>query len=261
MSLSVSAVALLLLSPAHAARGVDACERIKPAQALPTETSEALDAMLKVRVVGMGGGEGAVSTAASASYDTSLLAGDDLARAWYTYQLCVLKDTGAITASMHEELMRKAWGLETTPTAAPVATAEGEVGGAAIAATGNMSFLPTAGKATVVLATCSPKNKINYAKPPGHLTWRINGKKSMVLTTTGLAVDVPPGRLSIEGRYRYMTVAAGDAQEMVVEDGKVHYIGVDYDFMMGNVKSMRLRPLSPGEGEAVLSQCDKTTRE
>jgi hypothetical protein len=250
-------VAALALS-AHA-RDKDACARIKPEQQLSTESSEALDAMIKVRVVGMGGGEGAVKTESSASYDTSLLEGDDLARAWYTYQLCVLKETGAITPTMHEELMRKAWGLEPTQVAAAT-TASGEVGGAAIAATGGMTFLPTEGKATVVLATCAEPRKVGAPKPPGAVWWKINGEKLRVPTTEGVAVDVPPGRVSLEGGYRYMTVSARASSEFVVEAGKVHYIAADYGYRFGNVVSMALRPASPGEGEQVLGRCLKTSR-
>jgi hypothetical protein len=251
-------IAALALS-AHA-RDKDACGRIKPEQQLSTESSQALDAMIKVRVVGMGGGEGAVKSESSASYDTSLLEGDDLARAWYTYQLCVLKETGAITPTMHEELMRKAWGLEPTQVATAATTAGGEVGGAAIAATSSMTFLPTEGKATVVLATCSETTKLGAPKPPGAIWWKINGEKVRVPTTEGIAVDVPPGRISLEAGYRYMTVSARANSEFVVEAGKVHYIAADYDFRFGNVVSMALRAASPGEGEQVLGRCAKTSR-
>jgi len=238
------------------------CERIKPAQQLSTETSQAVDAMIEVGVTGLGRGKVDIESDASATYDTSLLEGDALAKSWYTYQLCVLKETGAITPTMHEELMRKTWGLEPTATAQPTATAvEGDVGGAAIAATGSMTFLPTEGAATVVLATCPEKSKLGNPKPMGQITWRINGdKKGTTATDNGAAIDVPAGRLALNAKYRYVTVSAADQAEMVVEAGKVHYIALDYTLKMGNVVKMDLRPVGPGEGEQILSRCTETTR-
>lgn len=262
-------VPLLGGAVAHARKPADGCERIKPAQQLSTESSEALDAMIRVGVTGLGRGEGSVESTASVSYDTQLLESDDLARAWYTYQLCVLRETQAITPDMHEALMRKAWGLAPASTAtgspapagepAPVAVAS-PVGGAAIAGTSSLTFLPTDGVATVVLAQCPVKGRLGTPKPQGMLTWRINGDKHVTTTDSGGAVDVPPGRVALQADYRYFTVRAGTSREAVVEAGKVHYFAVDYTLKMGNVTELDLRPVGPVEGEEILARCTKSRR-
>jgi hypothetical protein len=124
-----------------------------------------------------------------------------------------------------------------------------------------MTFLPSEGVATVVLAQCPEKGALGTPKPVGLITWRVNGtKRGMVNTDIGSAVDVPPGRVSLEAGYRYMTVKSGAARELAVEAGKVHYIAVDYTLRLGNVVNMDLRPIGPGEGEAILARCTKTKR-
>ena|GEM_PF-4827554 len=254
-----------LPSIALAKKPADGCERIKPAQQLSTETHKAVETMIQAGVTGLGRGQAEVSTETDTTYDTALLEGDALAKSWYTYQLCVLKETGAITPTMHEELMRKAWGLEPTATAtatAPsIAAVDAPTGGAAIAATSNMTFLPSEDVATVVLAQCPVKSKLGTPKPVGRITWKTNGnKRGNASTDVGGAVDVKPGRLSLEAAYRYVTVSSGAAREMVVEAGKVHYVAVDYTLKMGNVVGMDLRPVGPGEGEEILARCTKTQR-
>ncbi len=249
----------------------DACERIKPAQQLSTETQAQVDAMIKVGVTGLGRGEAAVSTDSAARYDTALLGGDDLARSWYTYQLCVLKDVGAISPQMHEELMRVAWGLAPAaptvdalgaplPVGAIAPTVEmGDVG-VAVAANANLSFLPKGEQATVVLAGCPEMSILRAPKALGLITWKVNGQKHTAGTDVGTAVDVPGGRLSLEAAYRYMTIGRKAQSELKVEPGKVHYIAVDYDYKLGSVASFNLRPTGPVEGEQILARCKETRR-
>lgn len=263
VALFAAALPVFWAGPVWAKKPADGCERIKPAQQLSTETSKAVDTMIEAGMTGLGRAKVDLEAASSATYDTSLLDGDDLAKAWYTYQLCVLKETGAISPTMHEELMRKAWGLEATPTAvaADPATATGAAGGVAIAGTSSLTFLPGEGVATVVLAQCPEKSKLGNPKPPGIITWRTNGqKRGSPQTIVGAAVDVQPGRLSLEAAYRYVTVSQSTSRELVVEAGKVHYIAVDYTLKMGNVSELSLRPVGPSEGEAILTRCNKTKR-
>ena len=103
---------LATLSSAHAGRNDDACASIKPEQQLAVEQQQALDGMLRVGVTGVGRGEGTLTTSSQATYDTRLLSDDHLARSWYVYQLCVMKQDGVISAALHDELMRELFGLQ-----------------------------------------------------------------------------------------------------------------------------------------------------
>lgn len=274
LSLLTATLALAVHAPAAHARkdeAPDACERIKPEQQLSTETRDKVDAMIKVGVIGLGSGQGAVATESEATYDTALLTGDDLARSWYTYQLCVLKSAGAISPQMHEELMRSAWGLDPaaptvdadgTPNPAGTSTSQVQVAPVEVGIAGGagLSFLPTEDRATVILAGCSEKGRLGNPKAMGTIGWRVNGNRHTASTEVGTAVDVPPGRVSLEASYRYMTVGHKDLAELVVEAGKVHYIAVDYEYRMGSVASFALRPTGAGEGEQILARCKKTRR-
>lgn len=262
LGLPLMGLALAGSAPAHARKPdpIEACERIRPEQQLPTETREAVDALVQVGLTGLGRGQVDVEVQKEARFDTELLRGDALARAWFTYQLCVLRASGGLSPGLHEALLAEAWGLP--PGERPAATLGVPVTAeAAVAGSGDMRFLPTPGVATLVLAACPPMTALGAPRSPGRLRWKVNGAELAAPTTRGLAVDVPPGRVSLEARYRYATVTAGAGQELQVEDGKVHYIAVDWSWKFGNVVGMALRPVDPVEGEVALARCTDTTRQ
>jgi len=118
-------LAVLAMSVALAGRN-DPCDNIKPEQQLAAEQQRTVDTMLDVRAPGFGRGEAQVGVDGQTRFDTALLAEDDLAQGWYVYQLCVMKRDEIISASLHDELMRKLFGLQqpgaglVTPGPAPV---------------------------------------------------------------------------------------------------------------------------------------------
>jgi hypothetical protein len=110
-------IAVVFGAPAQAKK--DPCATIKPEQQLATEKQHELDTMVKVGVMGMGKGEAQVSSEGSTTYDTKLLAEDDLAKSWYVYQMCVMKRDGVLSSSLHDALMRELFGLAQQTAAAP----------------------------------------------------------------------------------------------------------------------------------------------
>lgn len=106
----------------------DACENIKPEQQLETHRQQQIEGMVKVGIVGLGRGEAQLDTDTDVEFDTQLLHEDDLAQAWFIYQLCVLERDGVLSPGLHDTLMRKLFGVEAAPAApAPDAVAPTQV--------------------------------------------------------------------------------------------------------------------------------------
>ena len=104
-------LSLLVSAPAQAARK-GACEPLKPEQRLSEEQQRAVDAAIQGGVVGMGRGQGSVSTSAESRVELRVLSEDDLARSWFLYQTCVMRDSGLINDSTAQELVRDLMGLK-----------------------------------------------------------------------------------------------------------------------------------------------------
>jgi len=89
------------------------CESTKPAQALPTEKQLAVDTVIQAKIPGL---PIKLTTDTKVEkkteYSVKHLSDDALAKAWAIYQLCVLKENKTITQAMHEDAMRKLFGLE-----------------------------------------------------------------------------------------------------------------------------------------------------
>lgn len=255
--------ALAPLAARPAAAGPRACAELKPAQSLPVERQQAVDTVVQARVAGAGGGSVAVATTTAEQNAVTLLGADDLARAWYVYQLCILRASDTIDARTHDALLRATFGLPPTalapapalpgapalPTGAPVAVpvAVGSAG------TSALRFQPTPTAATLVVAQC-PERVFGGSTPavrlPAH--WTINGERLLASTKDGFAVDLPPGRASLALRVTTLT----DQTEFQVEAGAVYYLAVDYTFgALRSLLGVRLRPTDAAEGEAILDRC------
>ena len=102
--------------PATAGR-IGKCEKLKPEQALPLEKQVAVDTTLRANIPGLPSVAVDNDVDTKTSFEVTLLDGDALARAWTTYQLCVLVENGTISQQIHEEAMRSILGLE--PAEAP----------------------------------------------------------------------------------------------------------------------------------------------
>ena len=106
-------LALLTITPGVASAGVKKCEKIKPAQALPIDKQVAVATVMRAKVPGL-----PVKIEADNKVDTKTefsvkhLSDDALAKGWATYQLCVLKENGTISAAIYDDAMRKLFGVE-----------------------------------------------------------------------------------------------------------------------------------------------------
>lgn len=104
----------LLAQPSDAWAGsVKKCEKLKPDQILPVEKQSAVAQTLRAQMPGIPvrfGSETTVKT--QTQYSVKHLSDDDLAKGWAIFQLCVLRENGTITAEIHEESMRKLFGLD-----------------------------------------------------------------------------------------------------------------------------------------------------
>lgn len=152
LALSFGAMA----APPKAAASV--CQAIRPTQQLPAETDQAVKAAVQAGVKGVVDASISGEGSNTASYAVRLLSDDALARSWYTYQLCVLKDSGVITPAMHEELMRSVWGL-TSPSATTGAPAAGSP-------TASTAATPSSAQTATPSATSPPSMTAGSAAAP-----------------------------------------------------------------------------------------------
>ena len=243
-------LALCVVGTQTTQAGARACEGIRPEQSLPVEVERELDTFVRARVIGTGSGEVQVERRVTEENAVRLLEADDLARAWYTFQVCVMREEGAISEVVAAELLRAAFGV---PTQADSGT--GPVG---VVASGAGRFVAHPEQATVVVAHC-PERVFNDTTPairvPVH--YQINGMRVSKSSATGFGLDIPPGRLSLSYRLANLRGQA----EFVVEAGKIYYFVMDYEF--GALKALRgvsLRPASGSEGEVVLERCLQVDR-
>lgn len=250
----------LLAAPraALAGRSARACAAIRPEQALSTERAVELELALQARVPGFGPAAVEGSRTVTEERAVALLEGDALAQAWFVYQLCALRASGAISESLHDSLMRQTFGL-----AGPGATAGGgaaAVGPTAPAPIGGpvAGFLASEGAATLVIAQC-PERVARDTTPAvrGIVHWKINEMSVMRGPATGFAVDLPPGRVSVAARYTSLR----DQLEFTVEAGQVYALTVDWGFgPLRALRSMEVRPAAPDELGPRLERCFQRER-
>ncbi len=104
-------VVILLISvaqPASARRS--ACDRLKPEQRLTEEKMNIIDGALHGGKYTMGASV-ELSSQAGSSVNMQLLSSDNLARSWFIYQACVLKEAGMVSEEMMDDMMRSLFGL------------------------------------------------------------------------------------------------------------------------------------------------------
>jgi hypothetical protein len=251
LTLVLGAILVLMWGTSQVAyAGARACEGIRPEQSLPVEVERELDTLVRARVVGAGSGEVQVERRVTEENAVRLLEGDDLARAWYTFQVCVMREEGAISEVVAAELLRAAFGVATPPS--------GAAGPVGAVASGGGRFVAHPDQATVVVAQC-PERVFHDTTPairvPVH--YQINGMRVSKSSATGFALDIPPGRLSLS--YRLANLRG--QSEFVVEAGKIYYFVMDYEFgAMKGLRGVTLRPASGSEGELVLERCLQVDR-
>jgi len=254
---------VISLTASAEARGKPSkCEPIKPEQQLTVERQQELDAAIQAGLRGVGSTSSSVSSEQKTSYSVQMLSEDALARSWYTYQLCVLKDVGAISESMHEELMRSVWGLPSESEARPspmVGLAGQELSAeTAVVAVGSTSevpsgdrFIPADGKATVVIACAEPRPD---NKGVTHTYRWSDGSFFDADSWTAVAHDVSPGRVEVSVWPVKSTL------ELQVESGGVYYIAGDVT--QNNLVTFKrtLELVDAHEGRARLDLCKKHKR-
>lgn len=258
---------LALVGPAEARKpkAPEGCERIKPAQQLTAESQTAVDAYVQAGVRGIGNGTVDVETDSQTRYAVQLLSEDVLARSWYTYQLCVLKEVGAVSPDMHEALMRKLWGLEPAPTPPAVsqpspglpeqpaqpapAPAPAPVQPAPAPSGPAQAYAPAPGKAAVVL-TCAKVGMMAKGTFPTQI-----GDSGVQLTAagTGLVRDVTPGRVQLSVGMPASKV------DFIKEAGRVYYVLEDIS-LGGLAARIQLQPIDAEFAQERLSTCKRVKR-
>ncbi|MFT4627132.1 MAG: hypothetical protein ACI8PZ_005813 [Myxococcota bacterium] len=81
------------------------CRALKPVQSLPTTTDSQVKVMVNVFAPGYGKASADVGVKKSATYDTALLGKDDLARAVFIHQLCLLRAQELLPAVVYEKAL------------------------------------------------------------------------------------------------------------------------------------------------------------
>ncbi len=104
---------LALAFVANVAFAKSDCDALKPEQRLSEEKERALSLSLVMGTSKAGQGAGS----SESSTDFAVLKEDALARAWFTYQVCVLRESGMMSREMADAAMAKLFGLEPAPAA------------------------------------------------------------------------------------------------------------------------------------------------
>jgi hypothetical protein len=111
------AVLLSLLGGVAHARG-SSCEPLKPEQRLSEQQKKVVDAALRGGIMGAGKGAAEFEAQLDKTVEMQVLGEDDLARGWFLYQTCVMKETGLVDEATAQALVRHIMGLapEVLPT-------------------------------------------------------------------------------------------------------------------------------------------------
>ena len=104
----------VLFSMVQAKESESPCDKLKPVQILNVEEQKKVDAAFNLAILGWGKGGGDAVTEAGSKTEIQVLASDDLARAWFIYQVCVQREAGIIDDQTATELVRKLMGLSPT---------------------------------------------------------------------------------------------------------------------------------------------------
>ena len=250
VALALGALLSLFAAPATAGgRAERACAAIRPAQQLTTARAVELEGALTARLPGLVTGSAEGSRVEREEAAVTLLSGDELAKAWTIFQLCVLKEEGTITAATHDQLLREVIGgspATTSPSTVPnlsAAPITEPVDG----------FVAQADTATLIVVAC-PHRVARGTTPAvrGLVHWQINGRGLSRGPATAFALDLPPGRVSVAARYTSLR----DQLEFSTDAGQIYAITVDWSFSrIGLLTGMDVRPVAPGALSAHLGLC------
>lgn len=141
IALALLALAMFGGGAAHARPGP--CEPLKPEQRLSEQQKRVVDAALRGGLVGMGKGAAAIEAELDKKVEIQVLGEDDLARGWFIYQTCVMKDAGLVDEETAQALVRHLMGLQPVARPAPGAPVQrieaSDLGRAAIRVVGRPS--------------------------------------------------------------------------------------------------------------------------
>ena len=106
------------------------CEKMRPEQRLSDDQERALQTVLQGGMAGVASASAEVDSSNVGSTTFQVLSQDDLARAWYIYQVCVMKEAELLSDDLAEQMLAKVFGLdvvrETTET---ITVVDAETGG------------------------------------------------------------------------------------------------------------------------------------
>lgn len=118
--LSGAAGTAALAAPHPAPVESSSCDRLRPEQRLSEDAQKELDAAISVGIKGLASAGGSGASSSASSVQIQVLQQDALAKGWFIYQTCVMKEAGLIDEATATELVRSLMGLAPVAGAAPV---------------------------------------------------------------------------------------------------------------------------------------------
>lgn len=118
--LSILAGTAALAAPRPAPVEASSCDRLRPEQRLSEDAQKELDAAISVGIKGLASAGGSGASSSASSGQIQVLQQDALAKGWFIYQTCVMKEAGLIDEATATELVRSLMGLAPVAGTAPV---------------------------------------------------------------------------------------------------------------------------------------------
>ncbi len=116
-----------------------ACEKIKPEQRLSEERQQELQSAIDGAITGLGRASADVDAASDSKVNIQVLSEDALAKSWFVYQTCVMKEAGLLDDETAQSLVRELMGLEPTQVTVTMSDQGGESTGATARSTPDAS--------------------------------------------------------------------------------------------------------------------------
>jgi hypothetical protein len=184
-----------------------ACDKIKPEQRLSEEKEQELQSAISGAMVGIGKAGAEVDSSKSSTVSIQVLSEDALAKSWFIYQTCVMKEAGLLDDQVAQDLVAQLMGIR--PTEVNVTVTDPATG----ARTTTSTSLGAGG---------SGQSYVEVWAPEPDAEVYIDGEAYGVIGA-GTKLAVEPGNRNIQIRARgYKTVS----RTVDVEEGTVEEVSV-----------------------------------
>lgn len=108
------AASLVTPGTAEAGRNDSACDKIKPEQRLSEERQMELQSAIDGAITGLGRASADVDSASDSKVSIQVLSEDALAKSWFIYQTCVMKEAGVLDDATAQSLVSNLMGIQPT---------------------------------------------------------------------------------------------------------------------------------------------------